>query len=173
MAIICKSPLSKLLHTGADLLLRTVFGGRLEGRKGQERGTKGVNSVDVQCESLTEQFIFLAAGKGGASLLGSRPLTDKDLGLMSASKCQRTQSASKAWAMGEFAKAEEVIKEDTQKADNAVVLDHLWLRAFVLGYGTGGCSARPLEALNLMKGTVGFLDGPNLPIGWQGALPGL
>ena len=68
-----------------------------------------------------------------ASLLGPHPLTDEDLGLTSASKHQCTQPASEAWAMVEFAMAEEVIKGDMQNVDNATVPDHLWLRTFVLG----------------------------------------
>ncbi len=68
--------------------------------------------------------------------------------------------------MVEFATAEEVIKGDIQKADNVAVPDHIWLRAFVLGYGMGGCTACHLEALNLTEGSAGFLDGPKPPIGW-------
>ncbi len=63
--------------------------------------------------------------------------------------------------------AEEVINRDTQNADNATVPDHLWLRVFVLGNVMGGCLACHLEALDLMEGTAGFLDGPKPPIGLQ------
>jgi hypothetical protein len=75
--------------------------------------------------------------------------------------------------MVDFAMAEEVIKGDTQKVDNTAIPYHLWLRAFVLGYGTAGCLAHHLEALNLMEGNTSFLDGPKPPIGWQGAIPTL
>ena len=37
--------------------------------------------------------------------------------------------------------AGEVTKGDSQKADNASVPDHLWLRAFAVGYGDEACTA--------------------------------
>jgi hypothetical protein len=75
--------------------------------------------------------------------------------------------------MEELTTLVEVIKGDLQKADNAAVPDHLLLRAFVQSYGTWACAARHLEALGWTEGTVGFLEGPKPPTGWQGALPGL
>ena len=68
-----------------------------------------------------------------------------------------------------------MIKGDHQKADNGVVPDHLWLRAFAMGYGVPAYTACHLEALNLPPTTsrVGFLEEPRPPAGWRGALPGL
>ncbi len=70
---------------------------------------------------------------------------------------------------------DEVIKGDHQKADNAAVPDHLWLRAFAMGYGDPAYLAHHLEALNLppITSRVGFLAEPGPPAGWRGALPGL
>ncbi len=55
---------------------------------------------------------------------------------------------------------EEVTKGNTQKADNAAIPDHLWLRVFVLGYGAGGGVARHLKALTMGEGNCGHLDLP-------------
>ena len=70
---------------------------------------------------------------------------------------------------------DKLIKGDHQKADNAAVPDHLWLRVFAMGYGDPAYPARHLEALNLPPTTswVGFLEEPRPPTGWRGALPGL
>ena len=73
----------------------------------------------------------------------------------------------------EYVAAEAVIKGDLQKAGNAAVSNHLWLGAFVLGYGGSGHSARHLRALGQTGGLVGFLDDPAPPQGWWGALLGL
>ncbi len=146
MAIICKSPPSKLLHTGADLLLTSVFRGGLAWREGQEGHTAG-------------------------AVPGPRPCSDADFGLSPA--CEQEHPPETKLTMEEFALAEEIIKGDLQKADNAAVPDNLWLRAFVLGYGKLGCLARHLGALGQTEGTAGFLGGLTPPMGWQGALPGL
>ena len=66
----------------------------------------------------------------------------------------------------------EVTKGDSQKADNASVPDHLWLRAFVVGYGDEACAARHREALTLPTGFVGALGTTEPPAGWRGAIPG-
>ena len=145
MAAICRSLPSKLLHSGANLLLTSCFRGGL----GVMQGHKG-------------------------SLLGPRPLLDTDLGLAPAAKClQSTTADLDALAVEEYVAAEEVIKGDLQKTDNAAVPDHLWLRAFDLGYGESGHSAWHLRALGRTEGSVGFLDDPAPPRGWRGALPGL
>ena len=66
---------------------------------------------------------------------------------------------------------DEVIKGDHQKADNAAVPDHLWLRAFVLGYGDPTHPTRHLEALSLpLTSRLGFLGDARPPDGWRGAL---
>jgi hypothetical protein len=146
MADICKSPPSKLLHTGVNLLLTSAFRGGLEGREAQEGGTAGL-------------------------VPGPRPCSDAGFGLTQA--YERKHPPETKMTMEDFAAEEEVIKGDSQKADNAAVPDNLWLRAFVLGYGNSGCLGRHLGALGCTKGTAGFLGGPTPPMGWQGALPGL
>ncbi len=146
MASICKSPLSKLLHTGADLLLTSAFRGGLEGREAQEGGRAGPVS-------------------------GPRPRSDAGFGPTPAYK--RKHPPETKMTMEEFAAEEVVIKGDLQKADSAAVPNNLWLRAFVLGYGDLGRLGCRLGALGRTKGTAGFLGGPTPPMGWQGALPGL
>ncbi len=60
--------------------------------------------------------------------------------------------------------AKEVIKGDSQKADNASVPDHLWLRVFFIGYGDAACAARHRDALNLPTGGVGLLGASEPPV---------
>ncbi len=145
MAVICKSPPSKLLHTGADLLLTSVFRGGLAWKEGQE-------------------------GHKAGFVPGPRPCSDADFGLTPACKCIHPPETE--LTMEEFATAGEVIKGDSQKADNAAVPDNLWLRAFVLGYGKLGYLVCHLGALGRTEGTAGFLGGPKPPMGWRGAIPG-
>ena len=150
MGAICRTPPSKLLHSGADLLLTNGFrgglGGGLEGR---------------------------------GSLPGPRPLSDSDLGLAPAAKRLRPSEEREPEERepleaeaDEYVGGDEVIKGDSQKADDASVPDHLWLRAFVLGYGAAGHAARHWRALGRAEGAVGFLADPAPPRGWRGALPG-
>ncbi len=158
MGVICRSPPLKLLHTGADLLLTSVFRGGSEFRQGLE--------VRQGQEELGQGQEGATAG----NLPGLHPCSDTDLGL--SPTCKR-HCPSETLTMEELTMSAEVIKGDLQKADNAAVPDHFWRRAFVQGYGTRACAARHLEALGRTEGTVGFLEGPELPTGWQGALPGL
>ena len=143
------SPPSKLLHTGADVLLTDAFRG----------GCKGTCSA--------------GRIKGGSTdtcfVPGPHPLLDKVLGLAPASR--RVDTA--AGDLVDLALTKEVTKGDIQKADNAAVPDSLWSRAFVLGYGTEDDGTRHLEALGLAEGNQGHLGCLAPPGGWQGALLGL
>jgi hypothetical protein len=47
----------------------------------------------------------------------------------------------------EFTMPKVVIKGDSQKSDDAAVPDHLWLWAFVRGYGNPGIAEQHLTAL--------------------------
>ena len=146
MGVICRTPPSKLLHSGADLLLTSCFrGGILGGLHGQ------------------------------GCLLGPRPRSDLDLGLAPAAKRHRPSGECDALAAEaeEYVVGDEVIKGDSQKADDAADPDHLWLRALVLWYGAAGHSAPHLWALGWAEGALGFLEDPAPPRGWRGALPGL
>ena len=106
------------------------------------------------------------------SFLGPGPLSDTELGLAPAAKrLGSTATELDVLAEEEYVAAEAVIKGDSQKADNAAIPDHLWLRAFVLGYGELGHSARHLRALGQMGGSVGFFDDPAPPLGWRGLYP--
>ena len=124
---ICQSPPSKLLHTGANLLLTASFQGGFarEGRSGEDKG------------------------RSGEELPGSHPLTDDELGLCPL-PVERTVPSDEGFVQGLLESPDdEVIKGDHQKANNAAVPDHLWLRAFAIGYGDPAYPARHLEALNL------------------------
>jgi hypothetical protein len=65
------------------------------------------------------------------------------------------------------------VKGNSQRADNASVPDHLWLRAFVIGYGDEACAERLREALTLPTGDAGALGASQSPAGWRGAIPRL
>jgi hypothetical protein len=71
---------------------------------------------------------------------GPRPLSDRELGIKRAAPPQDEVSPGEKRPRVEVppqdvSTAGEVTKGDSQKADNASVPDHLWLRAFVVGYG--------------------------------------
>ena len=148
---ICQSPPSKLLHTGADLLLTAAF--------------RGV--YDSKGRGLDREVL----------LSGSHPLTDDELGLCPLLDEGTGTSSADTQGLNWLPESldDEMIKGDHQKANNAAVPDHLWLRAFAMGYGDPAYPARHLEALNLppLTSRVGFLAEPGPPAGWRGALPGL
>ena len=163
----------KLLHTGADLLLTAVFRGAGLCRE-SEKGRK------VSARELSGPP-------------GPRPLTDQELRIKwvappqdevsPGGKCPRvefptqddvsTKVSTVTEVSMEVSTAVEVIKGDSQKADNSSVPDHLWLRAFVIGYGNEACVERHREGLALLTETVGALGASEPPAGWRGALPGL
>ena len=148
---ICQSPPSKLLHIGMDLLLMAGL------RGGFDRDKRGLDREVL--------------------LPGPRPLTDDKLGLCPLPDEGTGTSSSETQGLNWLPESpdDEVIKGDHQKADNAAVPDHLWLRAFAMGNRAPAYTARHLEALNLPPTTsrVGFLEEPRPPAGWRGGLPGL
>jgi hypothetical protein len=131
MKDICRSPLSKLLHTGADVLLTAAFRGGCKGTCDAVRqgGSTGDTTYGT-CEAVRQGGSTRDTTSGVVP--GPRPHSDEVLGLPPVSR--RVDSA--AGDPTDLALAEEVTKGDSQKADNAAVPNHLWLRAFVLGYGT-------------------------------------
>ncbi len=162
MVGICQSPPSKLLHTGADILLTASFRGGLGGEG---------------CLNLNPKV-------GGAFQPGPRPLPDDELGLCPLDLCPLDEGLGQGLALVKghgLSKGtvpgsvpHKVIKGDHQKADDVAVPDHLWLRAFALGYEDPACAARHLEALSLPPSSrIGFLCDPRPPDGWRRALPGL
>ena len=67
-----------------------------------------------------------------------------------------------------------VIKGDTQKADSVAVLDHLWVHAFLCGYGREHHGPRHLHALGLSAAAlVEGLGKPSPPDGWEATASGL
>jgi hypothetical protein len=68
----------------------------------------------------------------------------------------------------------QVIKGDTQKADSANVPEHLWVYAFLCGYGPGAHGPCHLRALGLPPtASVGGLSNPSPPEGWESTFSGL
>jgi hypothetical protein len=95
---------------------------------------------------------------------GPAPKTDVELGLMGLGfvTAHKTQAHV------------QVIKGDTQKADSAAVLDHLWVHAFLYRYGREHHGPRHLHALGLTAAaSVGGLENPSPPDGWEATAPGL
>ena len=170
MGAICASPPSKLLHTGADLLLTAFFQGGGVGRASGKGSGVG-----------------RASGKGSAGGLSGppvrRPLSDRELRIKRAAPPQdevsplekrpRVEVPPQDEVLIEISTAVDVTKGDSQKADNMSVPDHLWLRAFVISYGDEACVERHREALTLPTGDVGELGISEPPTGWRGAIPGL
>jgi hypothetical protein len=192
---ICQSPPSKLLHTGADLLLTAGFrGGSDSNGRGLDRevlllGPRPLTDVELGLRPLPDKGMGTSRSETqGLNWLLGEPCVSTCMGETCVStlmgetaelKCMSTRMGETCVStrMGETAESpnDEVIKGDHQKADNAAVPDHLWLRAFAMGYGVSAYTARHLEALNLPPTTsrVGFLEEPRPPAGWRGALPGL
>ena len=146
---LCLTALQVAAHRCRSVLLIAVFwGGGMGGRMG---GTGG-GAKRVREPSVPP---------------GPRPLSNLELGLSSSSttKRQRMEEPQDKVLAGT------VIKGNSQKAGNKSVPDHLWLRAFVTGYGDASCGARHREALNLPTGDVGSLGAPEPPGEWRGAIP--
>ncbi len=99
---------------------------------------------------------------------GPRPESNKALGLTT----QEDQEEDSAVCCFD----ELVVKGDTQKSDGAAIPDHLWLRAFLQGYGREACSEEQLQALALpTQAGVGHLRDatpPSRGVGWKAALEG-
>ena len=109
-----------------------------------------------------------SANSGDAVAFGPRPESNEALGLAT----QEEQEEDSAVLCFE----ELVVKGDTQKSDGVAVPDHLWLHAFLQGYGREACSEEHLHALVLpAQAGVGHLreaTPPSWGIGWQAALEG-
>jgi hypothetical protein len=113
---------------------------------------------------LTSSFRGGLGGlKAGAPLtVGPRPLSNSALGLAPTSILDHLPFHPV-----------EVVKGDSQNADNAAVPDQLWLQAFLVGYGDPGCLARHRLALGLGNCWAGGMTaGEGPPPGWQAAMPG-
>ena len=160
---ICQSPPSKLLHTGADLLLTARFRGGfgVSGSKGSSGDLPG------PCPLTDDELGLCPLPAGGVEALGPEELAQ---GLAQ----ELDHELAQGLVLPQDSPEDAVIKGDHQKADNAAVPDHLWLRAFAIRYGDTAYSVRHLEALNLPPTSqVGFLGEPKPPAGWRGGLPGL
>jgi hypothetical protein len=95
--------------------------------------------------------------------LGPRPRTNSELGLATTLPTAHDNEAIML----------EVRKGNSQKANNALVPDHLWLHAFTMGYKDPSCMAQHSTALNQALDPQGRgLANTHLPKGWQAAMPG-
>ena len=132
---LCKTKPTKVLLSGADLLLTTSFRGGLGGLKPNLGGPKSVEAH------------------------GPQPLSNSKLGLSIPPVCTAPHLL------------DEVHKGDSQKADDASVPVHLWLRAFAWGYGDPSCLARHQVALGL-GGSASSMSNSEPPSGWQRSMAG-
>ncbi len=114
------------------------------------------------------QTLSFRGGLGGLRLgvpnleLGPCPLTNAELGL----------SLGQAHSLAPFSLVE-VLKGDSQKANNAAVPDQLWLHAFMVGYGNPCCLAWHCLALGLgEEGLAGGMSKDGPPPGWQASMTG-
>ena len=111
---------------------------------------------------LTLSFRGGLGGLRAGSVLcaGPRPLSNSDLGLVQSS------------GEGQLPfQPVEVIKGDSQKADDAAVPDQLWLHAFSVGNGDPQCQARPaLGVGGASTRDTTERDAP--PPGWQVSMAG-
>ena len=144
----CRTAPTKVLLAGADLLLTTSFRGGLGGLKPNLGGPKSVEAN--------------LGGPKSVEAHGPRPLSNSELGLSTPPACTAPH----------LLVLDEVHKGDSQKADDAAVPVHLWLRAFAWGYGDPSCLARHQVALGLLGGSAGSLSNSEPPSGWQGSMTG-
>ena len=94
--------------------------------------------------------------------MGLRPLSNSALGLAPPSSHNQLPFQTV-----------EVVKGDSQKADDAAVPDQLWLHAFLVGYEDPGCLARHRSALGLGGCSAGGMTvGRGPPPGWQATMSG-
>ncbi|KAL3786657.1 hypothetical protein ACHAW5_001375 [Stephanodiscus triporus] len=99
-----------------------------------------------------------SGGLGGVTV-GPRPRSNLELGLV-----PPTVHSSRP------VPPVEVVKGDSQKADDAAVPDQLWLHAFRMGYDDPVCWARHCSALGL--GCCGRTEEGGPPPGWQESMNG-
>ena len=95
---------------------------------------------------------------------GPAPKTDVELGLagLGLATAYKTQPHVR------------IVKGDTQKANSAAVPDHLWVHAFLCGYGREHHGPRHLQALDLsVEALVGGLENPSPPARWETTTSGL
>jgi hypothetical protein len=95
---------------------------------------------------------------------GLAPKTDAELGLAGSGLATTYKTQPHV----------QVVKGDTQKADSAAVPDHLWVHAFLCGYGREHHGPRHLQTLGLSaEASVRGLGNPFPPEGWETTTSGL
>jgi hypothetical protein len=143
----CSSAPSKVLFVGVDLLLTTSF------RGGSSSSPSFSSPFAAGGDTPAPKVLTLKAFKS----VGPAPKSDGTLGLV-----------AKPMGGGPDYTNIQVIKGDTQKADRAAVPDHLWVHAFLCGYGGENHGPRHLRALGLaLHCGVGSLANPSPPDGWE------
>ncbi len=117
------------------------------------------------CYGFGEAVVDSAPAFDSAPVFRPRPESNEALGLATQEEDSSVQCFD-----------ELVVKGDTQKSDGAAVPDHLWLHAFLQGYGWEACSEEHLQALVLpTQAGVGHLRDatpPSWGVGWKAALEG-
>ncbi len=123
------------------------------------------NKVLIAGADYLLTMLFRGGSKGvlgqAVSDLGPQPRDNLDIGLRVSSSSSPASSQML-----------EVIKGDSQKLDNPVVPDHLWLLAFAVGYGYQACLTQHREALGCPMASPGSLEVTSPPAGWQTAMLG-
>ena len=113
----------------------------------------------------------LFRGGGGGSIsslagIGPAPNTDAELGLV--------VMLDDVPPVRSLTAQVQVIKGDTQKANGAAVSDHLWIYAFLCGYGLDGHRPRHLRALDLAPtASIGGMSNSSPTEGWEATASGL
>ena len=164
LAAVCTSAPAKMLFSGTDALLTTLF-----------RGGSKVQDSKVNEEEEVE-----------ANTSPNKPLSNDEIGLKIATVLKlsavnppvnplepRVNPNPDPNTNSHPNLVVEVVKGEGQKADGASVPTQLWDQAFLRGYGQEGNQhlLRHQLALGIPSGTPeGFLAGPKPPDGWAAAL---
>jgi hypothetical protein len=93
--------------------------------------------------ALGADFLLASSFRGGLRGVhgAKRPLAVLDLGRWPRTKSELGLATTLPMAHDDDAVMLEVRKGNSQKANNALVPDHLWLHAFSTGYGDPSCMA--------------------------------
>ena len=143
IAAVCVSAPAKVLFSGTDALLTTLFRGGLHREE-------EIPSWSTTChEPATNDAIGLEVVAQGVTAVAP----------------EKFEVASLVASL--------VVKGEVQKADGSLVPVQLWDRAFLRGYGKGGQNhlLRHQEELGLSSDKrAGFMNGSQPPDGWTAAL---
>ena len=153
LAAACTSAPAKVLFSGSDALLTTLFRG---GSKWETGGSKWETG-----ETWPNKI---------------SPFSNDEIGLKMSEAASEMFEEVKEEEVKEVVEGFEVVKGDGQKADGSSVPIRLWEQAFLRGYGQEGNKhlLRHQLALGISQDTQrsGFMGGLKPPEGWTTALGG-